>query len=442
MDLLRQVLVRLPLQSIIESGLLDGDFILTRLRAVNRISEDYLNGVRGALGLGESYGYIALCTFQGELSTTGSLFLQNGILCDRAAFLRQPEWYLYLSRQHGHRDINLALASDNLEIIRSALDRTPPSDEGLDVIDPEAGCCQPLALGRGSDSRSKSGWQPELIALFRPKIEIMSENLKSDNAIALAGYLHIPIHGVDSNFDVGYVGLVLLYWKNYLRAEMSRTEDPFATSEGLDQILLTLGNRLWWPSIQTMAIEAGYFSPLVIDPNRSDGLELKYLISSAAYYVQPRLLRKLSVRIAESMEFVVGVVDPPNITVGLITRAREMIGVIQEHYPEKQEYLLQLRALCGLPVGQAEGQNHVTELMNDVAHPQLTAGMLRDPYRAELHSSIRYDVMNYFRQNRLLRKPNSSVSNRFVCIYGQLLRCYEVDQLASLVLDLDRMRLV
>ena len=335
MDLLRQILARLPLRALIAHNILDDQMIRTRTTVVNRLSESIDSASKDK--------YITICIYQGELVEEAISALPKSTLCARAAFLQDSAFHhrIDLNGVEDHVLTNAEMAIRNgIEVLESS-----------DIIDPQS-----------------IQWTPDLIARCA-----RLPTWGSAEAF-LAGYLQLSTPKIDAfNYNRGYITRM-----------METDPDPFP-SQSLADIERKLGPSLHYGSL----VSAGY-CPSTIFAN----FDSKDLMSYAATYIQPDLMRRLPYSGKGSLRMLhqemPGIGYP--ITIDVVRRAREMLSLVREKCPEELTYISVLRVIVGLRID-CEKTEYLTNLMNDVAHPQLTTDLIR--FRT-LRSLVYYDLPNYF----------------------------------------------
>lgn len=404
MDLLRQVLVRLPLQRAFTLGNIINtrEFIFTRLRVVNRISEDYLLEFPKIGDLLDCY--VVLCDFQGELSDVTTIVISDNLVYSRAAFLQQEYWY---QRAIFGLNIDLILASENLSIIIPALEA---SRDPYRIVDPEI-----------------VNWTPEIIAFYRRKILEIPGNLLANPMMRIAGYLHISPETLATSKRAP-ARKIFEYAEMYILSEMTHHSDPFAIIPTLDRFLKKLPIHM--EGLAMIAISGGYFG---FDFTRMTSQSVRIY---ATVYVQPKLLRSLPGR-GSFNSIPVGLA----ITHHLVERAGEMISLVLEQYPNEIAYLMQMQALAGWTMdlkalhSLSESQKRsIVYIMRTVAHPQLTVELLRMVTDLSVgDTTVRYDLVNYFKQSQLLERPVATDHDPFLYATGQLLKCFRPDQMKDAV---------
>jgi hypothetical protein len=169
MDLLGQVLARLPLQEFLElhhqtPSFFESYLINVRLHVVNRLSIEYLNELASKVP-NVVDRYLMLCTAQGELYKGSVHMLPKATICARAAFLREKFLYRYYMEEPIPFDLNidLALATEDLDIIIPTLET---SVFPYSITDPNA-----VNWLVGSRNSYSEGWQSDptsrIIAVYR-----------------------------------------------------------------------------------------------------------------------------------------------------------------------------------------------------------------------------------------------------------------------------------
>lgn len=407
MDLLRQVLVRLPLQRIMvlanyfepwnSGSSLNQDyenFLFTRLRVVNRLSEDYLQNLRRECR-DCLEAYLALSLLQGEMFDRSPNYLKADAIADRAIFIGDNET---ANRIISHMydptpiDINLALVNGDERIILPLLNNR--NQRLFRIADPEI-----------------INWTPNVIQRYREFFDQTPPRLYTEAMAFLAGYLRFPIADLFRER-----ALVVGYWKNYFLSTMRQVTDRFSElpelADAMERMkrLIHIGPNL----VEKVCIYAGYFPSQLME---NDPTLLRTL---AAEYIQPELLERLPIG-----PFKIAIIRHARITHHLVLRSRRMISVIDRLYPEQRVYLTDMRIICGLPV------DHVTSkqipLMDALAHPQLTRNLL-DP---NPQTSVFYDLVNYVRQVK--ENPRRNDENvRRAYVQGKLLQSFGADEMREL----------
>ena len=240
MDLLRLVLVRLPMAKIAELVTYEGfpfsddELIRLRNRYVNRFSEAGLETYLRELSKKSSLRitkYYRLCELQGELLHSPMPGMSDYFQFSRAAFLRDRQTYDRLCRNKKVRspDIVSALISDVPEIQAWAIVLNVST---FDIPDPEV-----------------IHWTPKLMRFYQSRLtEYLKNgptNMDSNLHVKayLAGYLHCDIEWWNNPM------IKPNYCHGYLRSEMlvRRAEDP-------ERMLSRFPDH----SILTIGLESGY----------------------------------------------------------------------------------------------------------------------------------------------------------------------------------------
>ena len=189
----------------------------------------------------------------------------------------------------------------------------------------------------------------------------------------LAGYLRLPRGSEDYEYETG------------------------AFTDG-EELIRHLSEDLhgWW--VARKSISAGYFSPTLLNL-----ISLAEAQKMAAWFVQPKILEKLSSHPTSEQFAVWYLDDTPIITSELVRRAREMIPVILARYPEQISYLTELKVICGLPIVPEEidrlaNVEHIKIEMKMVAHPQCPVSNVPFPFK---DSMVCYDPVQYVNLNGL-----------------------------------------
>lgn len=239
MDLLRQVLIRLPLQRIIElsqgTAFFDKKFCLERAKSVNRLSErlvvEYWNH---PTILDDFSRYMIFSMFQGELTKFSHLFIKTDLLVARAASLGDVESYsFYLDMtDRSEIDVEKSLQTGIPQIMARALARK----KSLGLIDPETISWTPGLRRYVSTYLTKEKW-----------IDIGS--------YPLIGFLQpteVPKYVLDSPIFV---------LSGCVDAERSREMNPFERNEAIERLMEFYRRVIPMniDEIQSMLPELGYY---------------------------------------------------------------------------------------------------------------------------------------------------------------------------------------
>ena len=415
MDLLRQILARLPLQRLVESTLVDNDLIRIRARVVNRLSDTEIAAFRV---VDPFRSYLKYCTYQGELSRySGNFALDSHLLLSRAAFLRDSFHYSMYATVSSDIPTDPALLSDDWQIQKTVL-----ANKSIylmtNVIDPEA-----------------INWTPQLIRYYYDNIPDIITHV-SDVSInplllRLMGYLQFPLAKLSDSIERD-LSRKQAYWESSFRSWMlagsrnsavSQSEPPSnagssASSQGEPPSIAgwfadfypeaTLRRLYSVSEISTSAICAysGYYSPFVFANHLPQVMEEVCL-----EYIQPSLLKRLPRGRSVPMIRVSGRLF---ITPSLVERAREMLPIVIEHYPNQKYYRTELEILLGMPVSQEDVDSRQFDgQMITVAHPQM--GSRRRASSAVHYSTVYYDLVRYFGGSV---KPEDFSNDRFSILFA------------------------
>lgn len=409
MDLLRQVLARLPVDGLLELWISDDSLVKTRLRTVNRLPEAFLDNLQVIYRTTSFYTYAMLSMLHGELNSEGLSYISPHAALDRALFTDDRErliWYYSYLNNPSITTVNLALLSGNEEAILLMLGGGGKNI--FQVIDPEI-----------------IKWTPRVLRKYEDLItKLPSEMLTSHNGVAaLAGYFRIPIADrlirQSRGKPIFNREAVLEYWQNYFLSYMNQFTDNFADRPELNQIL----DSLPMPSIKrSICFYAGYFPPWLIASAGANPLAVL-----AAKYIRPEILERLS---GVKIDLRISEIDQMKITHSLVRRAYRAIEVVENLYPTQLEYKTLLQALCGLPLDINHLNPESVVVMEAVAHPQFLAGMSRQGKLPE--TSVRYDLVNYVRQ--VVANPQREDANiRMAYVEGKILQCFTPEEMGLTV---------
>ena len=349
MDLLRQIWLRAPLStfSAVSEALGDqsDDWFRQRNRIVNRLPgfDRYMERFFLVTG-GRLSAYVLLSVLQGDWMPDSSGYINPQYLAARAAFLRDPKMYeeacLRGAYTYGIFSLDLALISDVPEIQAWALALT---DDPWEISDPEI-----------------IRWTPQLIRYY-DKLPISWSSTRSRY---IPGYLHIYRSSVVMKDEY--------YLAGYLRREVVNGAEALLENTSADVLL-------------RICISSGYLSPRIY--NQGDRLmiaALEYVLPSWVMHLPKISLDVWSISVGLSVE----------ITLDFVERARQMIPLIEQYYPSKQNYLNQLRVICGQRIDLVPSKSMET-LMTQVAHPQL-----KKMASVVIRSSVFYDLPNSIRTEK------------------------------------------
>ena len=410
MDLLRLIWARLPLEGlrILGRDFDTTDLVRERLR-IQRLEEYAVATVKGRFSKSP---YLALAVYRGGLMKGAEIFVDPAVLCSRAAFLQEAEWYHYYAEKSSifSIDVDAALISDIPEIQARALSMT---NDRFDVTDP-----------------GLINWRSGLVVLYHDMFSTTSQ-LLSKQEIFLAGYLHVPISvWMMRNPDSYIVG--------YIQSEMIG-KDPFQKSASIEELFHRFGIESPESDRYILnSIKGGYFPPSLVK---------KHIDYVAVEYIQPRLLERLieasnvgKSKVLAKRQFQKIRFDAEEpITYDLALRARQM-AVLLRGRPEWTFERIYMEALGGLLIDMAElnqiptwARNTIQEVMEAVAHPQFRTAVRTDlmPGRG---SSVYYDPIGYAQRQSVA--PRWKILSR---IYqsGMLLEAARPENLVNYVYALN-----
>lgn len=404
MDLLRQILARLPIQRISDLSHSDSNVLLcirNRLRVVNYLSEDYLTNLQGAFGGSSFAAYLALCAFQGELFSDSDRHISSTLVCSRAIFLRDRVAFRHaLSGADVDKiDIDLALASKDEHMIFPLLDTN--SRSCFRVIDPEI-----------------VDWKPAVVQRYHARLSRYSSREYTRDMAALAGYLHLPaIHLTNPSVrDIHLGRSIPVYWRSYFLSALAGETDHFIDRPDLNAKLAIIEKFIMTSVVEKICVYAGYFPPRLLSGN------VAQLQRLAIRYVQPALLERLYTENTE-VQFKLPKVDNLKITHSLARRARQMVAVIDRLYPVgRGKYRTAMEAIGGLPIrGQIDSD--VRQIMRAVAHPEwVEAWRVFGTPSTVIHYDLAQKIDPFGRFSAL----------RMTYIEGKLLQRFRADEMEKL----------
>ena len=380
MDLLRQILVRLPIYAFRRLPP-DLGYKLSkeRVRLNSKLSEAEIDAYQNIFP-DVAFGRIE--AYQGQMSMLATSFVTPNLLTARAAFLADKEWYLTYARMASPWDIDIkaALISEVPEIQAQAL---ALASDPFGILDPE------LIRWTHGLIRYYNDYISESVEIFTPE-----QNF-------LAGYLHIPLERYTDDYFIGYI-----------RREMLDHSDPFQPIESLDRFIYSRGG------IDHIAVSVlgGYFPPTVL-------ANTVIAFTYALKYVQPKLLGRLPLlEIEDTSPYRI-----MTVTYDLAERAREMVALVRERYPGLTQYRRQMEILGGLPVDMDAVDREDIKIMFQVAHPQI-----KPEWTVQLHiprSTVYYDLVGFFRKSTTV-----ATGKKLAALYasGRLLEAFPADRIAIL----------
>lgn len=417
MDLLGQVLARLPVQRI--SDLVWDDpavlrCVRTRLRTVNQLSGDYLSNLQEVLGSSFVTAYLALCAFQGELFNDSNRHVSPDLVCSRAIFLRDIATFRQFIPDVDDRsaiNIDLALASDDEQMILALLKTDAKSC--FHVIDPEI-----------------VNWQPGVVRAYLSKFSEYPTEEYTAHMAALAGYLRARVTSLINlpGRDIRSRRLIPIYWRSYFLSALVGETDRFSDRPDLNAELDIIRRSIMLSIVEKICVYAGYFPPRLLSGNvvRLRQLAVKYIQPELLEILPPTSVRaELGVQPAD-VQFKFPKARDLNITHSLAQRARRMVSVIDRIYPGQIKYRTICEAIGGLPIrGQIDSD--IIQIMSAVAHPELTIDQatIQGPW-----STVRYDLVQQVRTF-----PAGNLINlRMAYIEGKLLQCFKADEMEKMQL--------
>lgn len=440
MDLLHQILLRLPVPRISEIApalLPEVVKYLNRGKIPPETVDRYIEAFRKHY---PNSPEIALLYFQGLTVPGMDSIVPCRMIMDRAAFLRNTVTYLELAQRYPiSRDDMLSSEAVYLNTDLSLLSDVPEIQAAM------------LAIGQET---SMSVQDPEIINWTRGLIQYYSSQptvsfdvLLASDAVWTLGYIHATL----KKYHWIHVEDYLI---GYLTREMQTYPDPFVDSPRLNNLV-----KNWRGSADALDIymKSGYF------PSQLFTERLDRLIRAALEYIQPKFVRRYlseTKRILANSNVYVRVGG--QIRYSLIEHAEEMLALLEsssEAEPRSMaepEYLLSLRILTGrridpdlLPrlmiewpnlVGQIleAGIDPALRLMVSVAHPQIPENLfIQFPDLANIYSrysSVLYDLVHYFKVSTRtgVWEFNKSKFTRLYTL-GRLLDAYSPEKIDSLI---------
>lgn len=381
MDLLVQVLARLPLRKLPS----DERVVRERARVVNRLSE----------WKGENYA--KTCTLQGELYIDSVNWINFEDICNRAAFLRDSDEFIYNFNYGDDFDFDIAMESGVPEIQEMVC-----RYENINSTNPRR-------IRRILESKVA------LREIVLDRLRLMHDIIGDTSY--LFGYLYYPN---ELPFDLGYLESHQVK-EGYIAAMMERDSDPFAMKAVVESM----------SSDKRSLVRAGYFG--LLSSQCEFSISIIDLTELALEQIQPVLLEacldnpgvKAVIEQYAGRSICNGM---RSITHSLIDRVNEMLRLESERKIFLHDnYRTLLRVLSGREV--RSPSEHAILFMTAVAHPQLT----KDTYDQinwdeecfYVRSGVFYDIVNYFKitGSERLEKVNRD-HDKYVRLmaYGQLWR--------------------
>lgn len=338
MDLLRQIFIRLSLNQIRTTIINDAfreTILAQRLMYYTGMSRERIaEYARAIYWIPEGERYAALSAINGEISRADKRYLPKTMLDARAIFLCDTSWSISNESFLDPVVVNLALISGVKSVQERAL---PNAHRPTYIFDPEL-----------------INWTPVVSKQYQYHT-LSKSDLVTSNVIQTVGYLHPKelIWTIDSKS--------IYYLRGYFQRAMLSTSDRFVAIPELDALF-----RIFHVSddnIADICLFAGYFPPWIIDI-------ISFRLNLTLIFIRPELLSRFSKQSLtfNSTLFAVNM----DITKDLVERARLMLPLIEDQYPELVDYRLCLKILIGKRVDFAEVQrvDQATYLMNIVSHAQ------------------------------------------------------------------------
>ena len=380
MDLLRQVLLPLPLQRIIELGRENGEPILTkdmierRIRTVNRLDPSIIRR-SGYLNIRDFY--YKLCTLQGELTDWSHVFVPAIDLLGRAIFLRDCARFHFLTGITDFNDspvLEYALSSKINDIAARVISDTSKEDSAL--------------IYSINNLTILDRW-PELAEFYRKSIPIYIERGEGSSTGGrearvgrVAGYLHL--------FDLEKGCESLGYVSGYLKSISGPNPelDEIFSESPLDRLvcrrmaMASYPFHIRNPSEILIYLEVG----------------LKEVLPDNIQYI---LDNGLEIPTCDGTQIFPSI--NLDVTADLIEGARRMIPLVRrlpeiEGFPS-DHYLTLLSVLIGESVSLDDSmersvENVISTYMITVAHPQVGVSIIPSASIPTSESEVYYDIGN------------------------------------------------
>ena len=432
MDLLRQILLRLPAPKVAEIApalLPEVVKYLNRGRMSSETVEHYIEAFRKH---SPDHPGLVMLYCQGLIAPYATGVIPIRILMERAAFLQDERAYLDFAEQS---ESTGSYVIPDISLI-----------SGVPEI-------QAAIFATGDPTNMRIG-DPEIINWTRGLVRYCSDNPPrfSDPIIDWTrGYIHAPATRTDRTLRE--------YLTGYLTREMQNYPDPFVDSPILNE---TIQKAISYGEINSNAalniyMESGYFPPALFKER------LTVLVETALAYIRPKFIRRyLSEARAILASTDVYLKFGNHIKHGLIRRAEEMLILLGQI---DSEYITSLRILTGrridpdllprlverwstIPDFYRAVHTPALRLMIAVAHPQIpkSATKLTELFRSSAygrHSSIFYDLAHYlscYSETAEYSILNSYVIERFVRLHtvGRLLEAFPPEEIDLLIGWFDR----
>lgn len=428
MDLLRQILLRLPAPRVAEIApalLPEVVKYLNRGKMSSEMVDRYIEALRPYSPSPE----MLLLYLEGLMAPGVTEFIPIHMSINRAAFLRDKKNYLNLAGLDPTRR-----AQDGYEADVTLL---PDLSLIADVPEIQAAMLATDHSGIG-EMEVEDIQDPELIRWTRGLVRYYSERFattlggeRRPNAVWTSGYIHAIPSRHREQYNRGYV-------IGYLTREMQNYPDPFVDSRDLNELLSNSGY-----DYLVDCMKAGYF------PRNIFSYPMDRLITSALENIQPKFIRRYlseTRQLLASIDILIRIES--QIRYSIVERAEEMLALLEPDLLPDSEYLLSLRILTGrridpnlvpdLPAGVQYSQYvYPLSLMAGVAHPQITKDMFvkypgLDTQR-DRYSSILYDLVSY--AGAVAESGSADIGQeKLIRLYslGKLLEAFPPEKISSM----------
>lgn len=380
MDLLRQVLARLPLQQLIDLRIAEDETVVkARLRTVNYVTSVKFNSAH------ISYG--GLCTLQGELS--GKRILSPRNLCSRSAFLDQPGWFnTFSSLSKGEFDLEIVLGYGGPEIRELACRMIDPNN--IWISDP-------------SSIQWTETMKTAILTMLQPR---------SPTKAFLYGYLHYPrplsdIISQSSQRPDEVDPRSIDIYEGYVKAAV---DHGVTQSQEIDDAFFQVmqRSRITPANIRARLNKLGYFAlngEIHIPNLYIHEMKINEIVIYGIDCIQPNLL--LPYLGDPDYLFTIETYFPRHGIISFlkdsIRRAEAMLALPVKFHPN---YLTTLKILTGRYLTETDFARFANYpilggYMANVAHPQFSKQIFEQFEAAydqvSTYSTVMYDLVNYFK---------------------------------------------
>ena len=378
MDLLRQILVRLPITGLQKIIHVDRALILLRLRVVNHLDETILDGTGSLFGR-----YFVICGFQGEFLSVDDAPIDYHFMLERAVFMEDEKRFSkMLSR--GALGSALDLYSPSPLIRQKTVERITPSH----VTAPE-----------------DIVWTGKMKETMQKRID------RYDCSEFLRGYMAYGSNSGD--YKIG----MEKYLSGYITAAM-READPFQINDAVENLHKVHEQ----PGQRTVNLVGGYYKYATVED-----------IPFTVMLVQSGLLEHfLSAGVS------VGKIDVTvspyglRITRKVVANAECLLKLEKNGELFSDHYRMVLRILTGRSVQLGAFTDIALQdlivFMWRVAHPQLTRDLMIHvtpivKNNASRNSSwVFYDLVNFFNIGAEVEEGLATYQDRLLFARGQTMR--------------------